>query len=342
MDNTPKYDLPWELITDSLSGSLGNDDQIRLQQWLTADPGNQEQYSRIKEMWNDGLRDYTLFKNANANKSWDKFQSKIAENMNAPKEPKAIELKNTSGRKFLGRWIAIAAIFLGLVAVGTWFTLRSNKATIYETFAGQQRTIEMMDGSIITIKPNTRIEIARNYNQTDRRIKMQQGEAFFDVIHVESKPFLVTLGTTQVQDIGTSFTIVKNEKEIKLAVETGKVEFTNLDNKERKALSAGTSITYDVRNETFGKVLKDAANENGDVLLDFNETSLSEAVISIEKVFGKKIQIADTSLESKKITAHLDGMPYNTVIEVVCKSLGLESSVKDGIYTLKKKTKEQP
>jgi hypothetical protein len=38
----------------------------------------------------------------------------------------------------------------------------------------------------------------------------------------------------------------------------------------------------------------------------------------------------------------LDGMSYDTVMQVICKSLGLEFSLADSVYILNNKKNEQP
>ena len=48
MDTSPKYDFPWELITESLTGNLTVEGEIQLQQWFSSNPENKEKYLKIQ------------------------------------------------------------------------------------------------------------------------------------------------------------------------------------------------------------------------------------------------------------------------------------------------------
>ncbi len=83
---------------------------------------------------------------------------------------------------------------------------------------------------------------------------MDKGEAWFDVVHNSNKSFIVELGSTQIRDIGTSFTIHKDLNTIDVAVSTGKIAFVKLSTKETKELNAGSAITFTMKSESFGNV----------------------------------------------------------------------------------------
>ena len=74
-------------------------------------------------------------------------------------------------------------------------------------------------------------------------------------------------------------------------------------------------------------------------LLFFENTPLSDVILSMQKVYAKNVVITD-DIAGKKFTAKLQGMPFDTAIEVICTSLDLEYSVRDNIYMLKDKGSE--
>ena len=147
------------------------------------------------------------------------------------------------------------------------------------------------------------------------------------------------MGSTRVSDIGTSFTVRRGADKIHVAVTSGKVAFVKLATKEKRELVAGSGVTFDVKNESFGIINKVDVTDNGAGLLKFEDTPLSEAVASIERVYGEKISISD-KIANRKITAQLNGMTFDSVIKVICGSFGLEYSVENGVYILKEKTKK--
>lgn len=337
MDNSPKYDVPWELIGDSLTGNLTVEEELQLRQWISSDPANKEKYAHIQDLWKNGLEGYLAYKYADENSAWNALRAKMRD-AGVPKDEATVVGRKRSLRpEYLRNLVAIAAIFLGLIGVGLWIVYSGNKPLVYETLAGVEKKVTLKDGSLITLRPRTKIEVSEHFNKDNRTVVMFSGEAYFEVVHRTDKPFTVELGKTLIKDIGTSFNILKGKKEISVSVTSGKVEFTKHETLETRALSAGTKVTFDVQNESFGEVTKMKTAMTADYLLNFDNTPLSDAIVSIQTVFEKKIVLADERIGNKKLTAHLNGMSYNSVIRVICQSLDLEWSVKDGVYILKER-----
>ncbi len=338
MDTSPKYSLPWDLISESLTGVLSETEELQLQQWLSSDPDNKKKFSHLKELWENGMEDYKFYQMANEKEAWKTFHAKLEMVDSVTLKTNLIQGQFNQKKRLIRNLIAIAAVFLGLVGIGLWFILSMNKPIIYETASNVHKNITLDDGSTISLNPLTKIEVSDSYNKSNRTVIMSSGEAHFEVGHHTNQPFIVELGNTRIKDIGTSFTIQKSKKEINVSVTSGIVVFEKLTTKEIRELTTGTSITFNVENESFDKIKQVKSSSKGnEQMLNFENTPLSDVIISIQKVYGKKIIISDTNIANKKITAQLDGMPYSTVMKVICKSLGLVYSLNDSVYILKEK-----
>lgn len=336
MSTSPKYTIPWELISSSLVGNLSLEEETQLQQWLSSDPGHREKLSQIQELWKSGMEDYKFYKQANENEAWKSFQSKLAENSSEDIDTQVIQGEFIERKKLFRNLAAAAILFFAVLGIGLWFLLSRSNPVIYETAAKEQKKVMLADGTTIILYPLTQVQVSPGYNQTNRTILMTSGTANFDVKHHSDKPFVVELGSTQIRDIGTIFTVQKDEMKINVMVTAGKVLFSNLTNKENRELPAGTGITFDVQNESFGAI--ESANFwLNKKLLNFKDAKLSEVIAIIEKVYGKKIIVGDSNISRKKITASLEGMPYTSTLKVICKSLGLEYAVQDTVYILREK-----
>jgi transmembrane sensor len=341
MNKSPKNDLPWELITESLTGSLSAEGELQLQQWISSGPEKKEKYLRIKELWKPGMENYRFYQMANEEESWKALHAKMRKANPEQAETRVVQGRFNQRQIFVRNLIAIAAVFIGFIGVGLWFILPQNHPVIYETAFNLQKRVYLVDGSVITLQPNTKIEVPAAYNKSGRKIIMDAGEAWFDVVHNPGKSFVVELGSTQIKDIGTSFTIRKELNSIDVSVSAGKIAFVKLSTRETKELKAGSAITFDVRRESFGNMRAVDSMKIVEQLLDFENTPLSAVIVSIQKVYGKKIIIND-GIANKTFTGQLDGMPYISVLKVICESLGLEYSINDSLYILKAKTIEQP
>src|SRR5690606_17855872 len=82
-------------------------------------------------------------------------------------------------------WTAAAAL---IVAAGLWLSWRA-ASTELATGIGEQRTVALADGSIITLNTGSRIRL--QYKNNRRDIELKQGEAFFKVAADAQRPFRV-------------------------------------------------------------------------------------------------------------------------------------------------------
>lgn len=335
MDHSPKYDIPWELITDSFTGSLSPEDEQELNYWLLSDPGNRERYTRLRELWENGLEDFSFYRLADESSAWMNLSSR----MKSDKTILTGDLFKIKRNQFIRNFSAIAAGFLILTAIG-YLVFFNNNNVVYKTASGEQREIKLVDGSEVFLKPQTRINVAQDFNKSVRIISLEKGEATFDVAHHDN-PFIVKVGPVRIEDLGTSFIIKKGKDKIDVAVNSGKVAFIINATGEVKELTAGTSITFNINEKRSGEIINTG---NGQIsqkaLLNFDNSPLSEVIASLQKIFGNRIGIADSTIGKKRLTADFDGIPFENVIAIICKSLNLEYSVKDSTYLLNEKRKE--
>jgi len=98
---------------------------------------------------------------------------------------------------------AAACIALLMVVVGfAWLKLRD---PIYRTAIGEQQTVTLNDGTRITLNTDTQLVVS--YRQTERHIRLDHGEAMFEVAKQPQRPFIVQVGDQQVRALGITFIV---------------------------------------------------------------------------------------------------------------------------------------
>lgn len=95
----------------------------------------------------------------------------------------------------------------------------------YVTRVGEQKQIVLEDGSLINL--NTSSEVLVCYTDHERKVTLTRGEAFFDVVKKQARPFSVDLGNRAVTVLGTEFNIEKGLDTFSLAVIEGVVVLHN-------------------------------------------------------------------------------------------------------------------
>jgi len=119
--------------------------------------------------------------------------------------------------------LALASCFLCLaMGISLWLQSGSqNKYAngLYATEVGQQKTINLRDGSLLQLNTNSRARV--DYTDRYRDISLLQGEAHFTVAKNVSRPFRVSAGHGLVQAVGTAFSVYLNNGEVEVTTTEG-------------------------------------------------------------------------------------------------------------------------
>lgn len=189
-----------------------------------------------------------------------------------------------------------AAILVGvctLLFVGYRYYLNSNTNNQYITVhanKGQVLEVLLPDQSKVILNAASSIRYPAKFTAT-RDIYLQEGEAYFDVAHNPSKPFIVHTGSISTRVLGTAFDIksYKNLPNITVTVTRGKVRV----NEKAKVLNTLTPDEQLIFNKAGHKaVTKKIKSANavtwthGDFNLD--GVYFNEIMLAIENRFSVK------------------------------------------------------
>ena len=130
-----------------------------------------------------------------------------------------------TGSQAISATAAVSALAVSLMLVfGGQDITQSNG--LYVTAVGQQKSIEMSDGSTLQLNTNSQVEVS--YNNSFRNIRLIQGQVHFDVAKNPELPFRVYAGSGRVQAVGTAFTVYLKDKDVDVLVTEGRVALAAL------------------------------------------------------------------------------------------------------------------
>ncbi len=136
-----------------------------------------------------------------------------------PKERHASAAPASRSKGYWWRRLAAVCVVLGLAALLAQWQYLSGKS--YSTAIGDQRTVELSDGSVVYLNGKSKI-IARLVRGT-RDIDLE-GEALFRVAHDSRRPFRVHTRDALVQALGTQFNVDTHLGGTRVAVLEGVVQ----------------------------------------------------------------------------------------------------------------------
>jgi transmembrane sensor len=120
------------------------------------------------------------------------------------------------------RFAAIAAsIVLMVLSAAAILWVQAVRSPTYATAIGEQRSLELTDGSIVEL--NSRSKIVVRYSRQGRNIELLQGQALFRVVKDASRPFIVKVGATLVRAVGTEFDVYEKRGSTIVTVVEGRV-----------------------------------------------------------------------------------------------------------------------
>lgn len=119
---------------------------------------------------------------------------------------------------------ALVGLALVLAILPVWRFL--NTGEVYETLSGEQRIVELADGSRLHLNVATRLEVTLRDDVRD--VQLVQGQAFFEIAKDPNRPFVVTAGDKEITVLGTKFDVLLQGGDTRVTVIEGKVAVTSL------------------------------------------------------------------------------------------------------------------
>jgi transmembrane sensor len=123
------------------------------------------------------------------------------------------------------RRVAVAGIVALVIGAVTW---RYSSTERYQTAIGEQRSVVLSDGSVVTLNTSSDIEVRMAKNH--RTVELLSGEALFQVARDPARPFDVAAGKIIVRAVGTQFNVDRRPGSTTVTVVDGRVAvFTGND-----------------------------------------------------------------------------------------------------------------
>jgi ferric-dicitrate binding protein FerR (iron transport regulator) len=185
-------------------------------------------------------------------------------------------------------------------------------------------TCQLSDGSVLFLNSASRVKFPEKFGKSSREVYFW-GEAFFEIAHDQSRPFVIEAGETRIRVPGTSFDVkaYPTANTIEVTVNTGKVLFYHVDKNDQVlgevTLIKGERGIYDRLKSRISKMSNDDLNylswKTG--ILHFEETPLSVVLNDISEKYNVSFNCSDADIAGYKLTATFDNESLDSVLEVL-------------------------
>lgn len=243
-------------------------------------------------------------------------------------------------------WIA-AALVIG-IAVAGWLYFSKGPVTIQlVTGENEIKTVVLPDGSILTLNANSSVTYATNLASAFTREVWLQGEAFFEVKHIEPaqerpRRFVVHSGALNVEVLGTSFN-VKNRKSVtNVTLNTGKIRIDLKDAPDTPIfLQPGDFMQYSGAEKRLvrKKVKTELYSVWKDEKVVLNKMPLKDVAQMIEDAYGYKIEITDPVIAKYNISGSIRLSDEAAALKVLSEALEIDIIRKGQVLIIQPKIK---
>ncbi len=290
--------------------------EAAFREWLDADPLHRDAFDKATELWElmPGIAAMHRIGAANENPAPAKTSNfKIA--------------------------VAVAAALV-LAPVAAGYVLLNLKPS-YETETGEQRTVTLSDGTHIALNTNSRLTVL--YSHGFRRVRLDRGEAMFDVTHDANRPFIVLVGDDQVRALGTAFVVRRKTTGAAVTLLRGKVEISRDGQVVQASLFQPKPAPQPLAVLTPGD--RALITEDAPVVLDrppleaatawrdgeviFSDTRLADAAQELARYGGRNVVLASPAIADLRVSGVFSTDKPEEFAEAVAKLHGLHVEQQD-------------
>lgn len=299
---------------------VSDEDRVRFASWRAAHPSHARVYEAMTAAWRAFSAAGTVVRAVS-----------FGESMNQATR------RGKTRLHWVAASVAAAALLMGTAIL---YRMRSPPGTAFQTGIGEHASISLLDGTRVELNSNTRVEV--DYSRGVRVVRLDQGEAFFRVVHEPSRPFWVYAGGSWVRDVGTAFNVYLRPDDVRVTVSQGTVEVGSAaaaaDTAQSDARKAGGSVLAagqqaDLRDGA--TMIRPLPREEIQRLLawrsgkvSFVKQPLSEVVREMSRYTTLEITINDKRLRQLPIGGTFDATPQGVETLIAMLEDGLRLRVR--------------
>ena len=190
----------------------------------------------------------------------------------------------------------------------------------------QQTRVTLGDGTQVVLNAGSRLRYTEDLGLGTRDVELD-GEAYFDVVHDESRPFRVHARGSVAQDVGTRFVVraYPEQSGVDVVVTDGAV---SLHRDGASASPALVAAGQRGRIDSTGAVTVDVEPDldrwtewtRGGIVLD--GMTLGDAALELGRRFGVRVEIRGDDLARRRVSARFRDEPLPRVLDALAVALG--------------------
>lgn len=311
------------LITKILNSEASPEEILQFSAWLNADNRNEIEFRRIKSYWQAEV-----------------MMEDATETLTSlEKLTKALDKKKRNKAALFSYGVA-AAITLLTISFSIFYLKEKDAGeTIrYYTYltSNNKSEITLDDGSMIILNKNSQLTYTNQYGKDNRNVQLT-GEGYFDVARDTLNPFVLTMGESRIQVLGTKFNAkaLSGDSEIITTLIEGAIQFQNAE--QNILLYPDQQLTYNTssRKISINPVKSTDFTAWTGNILKYRSVPFFKLVKELSEIYETEIIINNASLKKEELTvsaAFDESQTLEEVLRVISRSLPIKWHKKGGVF----------
>ncbi|HJV42275.1 FecR family protein [Caulobacter sp.] len=259
-------------------GPLTAADRKAFLEWLEA-PGNADAYQEAADAW-----------------------STLGAARGAPglMAMRAAALRDASGVSRRRAIFGLAGAAATACASGAALMVASAAGATIRTGAGERLTAPLPDGSSVTLAPLSTVRV--QYDKRRRRVRLIEGQAYFDARSAPGRPFQVVAGDQHAQGDGGRFQVTRRGETAEILIEDGALDVATDEGASRR-LTTGQMISGPTGAQRVAAADVDELTAWREGRLVFSDAALAQVVAAFNRYSRDRLSLAaDTRLDAIRIS----------------------------------------
>ncbi|MGV3559299.1 FecR family protein [Larkinella arboricola] len=301
------------LIRKLLRGKASDEEKRQLESWWKHFSEDDSYLRSLSETERQSLRNTML------SGIWQQLDEKPLEEKAANKPKKNVPVVSKPGRVFPLPVIQWGAAAIVLLVSGWLLYLYLTGVQTIQTAYGEQQTVELPDGSVVTLNGNSSLRFSADWGETGQREVWLEGEAFFGVQHTRNhQKFVVhTPDQLAVEVLGTRFNVRNRRGSTQIVLQEGKVKVTD-PAQQTYTLKPGEQVRYTQTKRQLTPVRANLIRELAwkTPILLFTDQPVSEVLQEIRDSHGLQVELRNPTVGRELFSGSI---PADDVKQVLSK-----------------------
>ena len=237
------------------------------------------------------------------------------------------------------RWAAIFLLpilsILGvyhLINNPIWY---SDTPVVITVPKGETAEVMLADGSRVQINSASSLTYSRRFNRQERRVQLV-GEAHFEVVGSNKRPFIVETAEMEIRAIGTVFNVRSHteDRAVSVVLVEGKLKVSTSEQKAILNENQRATLYRYTRELTVDVVHASDFTAWTSGNLHFDNQSFDEIARTLSRVFDVEIRLLSDELHSIRFSGTLPANNINNVLNILSLTSSMRYTVNGTVIEL--------